>query len=243
MLKNLGFVRILSFDTLPLEIFFHPERSLILSIGRLNGKYWLKASKIFYIKAMETKEGTGIYSRLQNITRFMGYLKQNLPSFHCMMYYLSDITPRIAMESFRDVEKYSQKLAEYERIRKQVGEEEKERKMLFLKKIGMHDVVVERMEEMLLKKEEMRRRMKRLEDELREATGILNEWVEKGYGLALLWNVSTDIHVCDEDFLPKTLDEILVELKRIEDLSVRARAYQLGLWIEEVKMRSFPSIC
>ena len=239
VLDKAGFFRILSFESIPCEVYFNRERGVTLSVGKLNGFYWLKASKHFYIKAMETRGDGSIYSRLQEITKFMEYLKRNLPEFHCVVYYISGITPRIALGSFRAVGRLQRLFEEYEWVRGQLGDEAVEGEMLrnleLLKHAGTHDIAVRWMESTLELRRRLRERLSKLEAELRGAASILNEWVEKGYAIALVWTVSTSIHICGEEGFPETLSRVLDEIERVDKFSVRARAYQQGLWIEEVR--------
>lgn len=81
----------------------------------------------------------------------------------------------------------------------------------------------------------MENKLKKLEEQLEGASSILNEWVEKGYALVLLWTFSTRIHICPKNEIRKEINEVVKEIKLIEKQSVRARAYQQGIWIEEVK--------
>ena len=105
MLEDLGFIKILEFKQIPCEIYFHPEKAITLSIGFLNEYCWLKASKHMYIKALERRGETLLYSKLQGITKFMEYLKSSLPEFQVVTYFISDITPKIALENFKGLPK------------------------------------------------------------------------------------------------------------------------------------------
>ena len=243
MLEGLGFAKIVTFHEIPCEVYFHPGERVTLSVGCVGGVCWLKGSKHYYIKAMETKRETAIYSRLQEITKFMNYLKRDLPEFHCTAYYISEITPKIAINSFRQLPRLQALLEEYDALRGMLGEDVDEEGVLsnleLLREAGVHDLAVRLMEEVMLDRQRLKQRLSRLEAELQGAVSILNEWVEKGHAIAVLWTVSTRVHVCRREDLEAEVREVLRELRRIEGLSVKARAYQQGLWIEEVGEPSY----
>ena len=88
MFEELGYRKILTFQCDPCDIYFHDEKAITMSVGCLDTVVWLKASKHFYIKAMETRNETGLYSKLQQISAFMDYLKHNVPEFQCCFYYI-----------------------------------------------------------------------------------------------------------------------------------------------------------
>lgn len=238
ILEELGFKRILRFEQIPCEVYWHPDSLVTLSLGELSNSIWVKASKHMYIKAMEIKSDSAIYSRLQEITKFMEYLKGNLPEFQCITHYIGDITPNIALKNFKSAAQLQKIMRDYEQSKKDLGDADEEklmRQLALLKTTQEYDASAQWLESVLVSRKALREKLAKLETELQGATGILNEWVEKGYALALLWTFSTTIHICLKEKLPVTLKEVLEELERIEKLSIRSRAYQQGLWIEDVR--------
>ncbi|MEM3649031.1 MAG: hypothetical protein QW506_07720, partial [Thermoproteota archaeon] len=241
-IEALGFKKILEFKQIPCEVYFHPAKAITLSIGKLENFCWLKASKHMFIKALERKGESTFYSKLQEITKFMEYLKHNLPEFHCVTYFISNITPKIAMLSFKDLPEVEKIMAEYDKLKSQLGskeiDEEKLLKQLSLLKeaeMGVEAEVVKPLEEYLLDRQKLKEKLSKVEVRLKGAVDALNEWVEKGYAIALIWNFSTNIHICSKDGLVSEIEKVVDEIEMIEKQSVRARAYQQGIWIEEVK--------
>ncbi len=242
-LKNLGYKEILEFKQVPCLVYFNPETCVTLSLGNVDGYCWLKASSHFYIKGMETQGETALYSRLQEITKFMEYLKQNVAELHLQIYYISDITPRIAVNNFKHTPQLQEYLAKYDKGKTILdGSDEKaETTMIdqleFLRKAGTHthDLAMSELENVLKSREKLREEFSKNEKLVKAGTSILREWVEKGYGAALLWTVSTTIHICLEKDLAKTIVEVEEELKKIDSLHVKSRAYQQQIWIEPVR--------
>jgi hypothetical protein len=85
-----------------------------VSVIELKNHYVVKASKHFFIRAMETVGDSGLYSKLQEISKFAEYLKQNTEEWHVQSYYISNITPRIALNNFRYEPLLQKKLSEWE---------------------------------------------------------------------------------------------------------------------------------
>jgi DNA helicase HerA-like ATPase len=238
ILEELGFKRILKFEQIPCEVYWHPDSLITLSLGELETFFWVKASKHMYIKAMEVKGDFAIYSRLQEITKFMEYLKRNLPEFQCTAFYISEITPKIALENFKGLPHLQKMQEEHETISRELGTADEEKMMQqlgFLKATGESGASVQWLESVLGSRKNLRDRLGKLESELSGASGILNEWVEKGYAVALLWTYSTSVHICPKKRLAEALKEVIAEIDKIESMSIKARAYQQGLWIEPVK--------
>lgn len=136
MLEDLGFIKILEFKQVPCEVYFNPEKAITLSVGVLDNYCWLKASKHMYIKALERSESSLLYSKLQSISKFMEYLKSNLPEFQSIVYFISDITPKIAISNFRGLLKLEEIYREYEDIENKLKRIPiDERKLELVKKI------------------------------------------------------------------------------------------------------------
>jgi hypothetical protein len=239
MFKKLGYHTILEFKTVPCIIYFHPERSLVLSVGRMGEHYWLKASKQFYIKAMETRAEGGIYSKLQGITLLMEYLKHNVPEFQCSLYYISQLTPRIALENFRPLQQLERYNNEHRKITEQLqdgfDEERAVQQLQLFQSTGSHRIGAGHLELMLRERLKLHERLPRLDSEISGGASIINEWIEKGHGLALLWTVSTSIYTCQSKNLTETIALAESELKRIETQSIRSRAKEQGILLETVK--------
>jgi hypothetical protein len=162
VLEELGFRKVLEFKTMPCEVWFHPDRSLTLSLGELQNFYWVKASKHMYIKAMGKKGESSIYSRLQEITKFMGYLKHNLPEFHCVTYYISDITPRIALRSSKSLSELERDMARYKELEGLMGKEpvDEERLIRLIELLGPRARKVKMLKEGLLERKRLRQELK-----------------------------------------------------------------------------------
>ena len=239
MFEELGYRKILTFQNVPCEIYFHNEKAMTISVGHLGPVYWLKASKHFYIKAMETRNETGIYSKLQQISAFMDYLKHNVPEFQCTAYYIGQLTPQIALRNFRALPQLQRYNTEHSHLIETLGDDAEERRMLeqlqLFRETGTHDIVAKQLELTLAGREKLRERLQKLDAELRGAANVINEWVEKGHAVALLWTVSTNIYACNSADLANILGTVEDELNRIEKLSIRSRAHQQGLLIEELK--------
>ena len=239
MLEELGYKKILAFQNVPCEIYFNNEKALTLSIGWLDSICWLKASKHFYIKAMETRNETGLYSKLQQVSSFMDYLKHNIPEFQCCVYYIGQLTPRIVTRNFRALPHLERYNNEHSQLREVLGEGIEEQRMLeqlqLFRETDTHDIVEKQLELTLARREKLRERLQKLEAELKGAASIINEWTEKGHATALLWTISTNIHTCQSTDLANAVSAVEDELNRIEKLSIRSRAHQQGLLIEEVK--------
>ena len=67
------------------------------------------------------------------------------------------------------------------------------------------------------------------------AASIINEWVEKGHAVALLWTVSTNIHVGHSKDLLNIIPKVEDELAKIDDQNVKSLARHQDLLLEEVK--------
>jgi hypothetical protein len=239
MFEELGYRKILTFQNVPCEIYFHNEKAMTISVGHLGPVYWLKASKHFYIKAMETRNEAGLYSKLQQISAFMDYLKHNVPEFQCTAYYIGQLTPQIALRNFRALPQLQRYNTEHSHLIETLGDDAEERRMLeqlqLFRETGTHDIVAKQLELTLASREKLRERLQKLDAELRGAANVINEWVEKGHAVALLWTVSTNIYACNSADLANILGTVEDELNRIEKLSIRSRAHQQGLLIEELK--------
>ncbi len=190
---------------------------------------------------MEIKGDTAIYSRLQEITKFMEYLKQNVSELHLQMYYMSNITPRIAVNNFKHAPQLLDYLTEYEK-RKTIltgsGEQEEKRmaeQLDFAKKAGIYNIGISELEKVLKNMAELRQEGSTYTKKYKAGTNIIRQVAEKGYGIALLWTLSTQISICSEDSFVKTLSDVESELNNIYRQKVKSRAYQQSLWIEELK--------
>ncbi len=238
ILSGLGYEKILTFEKVPCDVYYDERKKISLSVGEVEDEYWLKASKHFLIKAMQTVGDTVIYSKLQQITSLMEYLKTNVAEFQCSVYYIGDITPRIAYNNFPAKPQLIKYEVERQSISRSLGPVEPEQKMqqnlFLLKNVGTHDNVVKQLELTLAGRQQLKERLAKLDGELSGAASVLNEWVEKGHAIALLWRVSTTIRICSRGNLEKSINDVQSELKNIEDFSVKSRAHQQGLWIEEL---------
>jgi hypothetical protein len=238
--ESLGYTRILRFDRFPCEVYFHETKHITLALGRVQDWVWVKGSKHFYIRAMEKIGDSALHSRLQEISKFLDYLKQSLPEFHCTAYYVSHITPRIALNSFRGLPRLEKIVAEEEELRRKLGEENLDDQTILdqlalVKAVEPGETSATYLESLIRDKQKAKDRFQKLQAEIQGASSILNEWLEKGYGIALVWNLSTQIHVTGETNLQDEVRGVEEELSKLETLSVRSRAHQQGLWIEEVQ--------
>ncbi|MDI6820133.1 MAG: DUF87 domain-containing protein [Candidatus Hodarchaeaceae archaeon] len=160
-----------------------------------------------------------------------------MPEFQCVAYFISEITPKIAEESFKPMPKIKELLEERKRLEEALGgdEEKIKRGLELIKGVRTSDESLKLLEDSLKRKLETIQQIKKLDSKLETANSVLNEWIEKGYALCLLWNFSTTIHVCSKYAISAEIEKVLDEIEMIEKQSVRARAYQQELWIEEVK--------
>lgn len=241
MLGNLGYRPIVEFKEIPTVVYYNPKLSVTLSVTTFETQAVVKAAKHFFIRAMETKGEAGIYSRLQEITKFTEYLKQNIEDWHLQEYYISNITPRIALNNFRfepQLQKYLSKWEEKSQVVGQVTEEEEavmREKLELLKRSTGHDEAIAAMDRTLQEIGESRRQQLELDSKLKGAASILNEWIEKGHAIALVWTISTGFHVCEQKDLKNEVDVVERELSKIWTESVKAKAHQQGLWLEEIR--------
>jgi hypothetical protein len=244
LLDDLGYRRIIQFDAFPCEVYFHDKKLITLAIGKGKDWVWLKASKHFFIKAMEKVGDSGLYSRLQDISAFMNYLKQNVPEFHCTTYYISQITPKIVLNNFREKPKLAAIVSEEDELKRKLGarplDEQKVLDMLAVVKAAEPDTASTTLLESTLRgKLKMKDRSLRLKGQVQVASSILNDWLEKGHAISLLWNISTQIHVTNESKLKQEIASAEEELSQLERLSLRSRAHQLHLWIGELQDPSY----
>jgi energy-coupling factor transporter ATP-binding protein EcfA2 len=239
MIEKLGYRKILEFHDVPCEVHFNPRNSTTVSVGKFEKGCWLKASKHFYIKAMETRNESGLYSKMQQVSAFQDYLKHNVPEFHCYAYYISQLTPRIVLGNFRAINQLERYNSEHDDLAETLADTQDEQMMLdhlrLFRETGTHDIAAKQLELTLSSRVKLRERLSKLDSELKGAAAIINEWAEKGQAIALLWAISTNIHACRTSDLPRTVSMIEDEIVRIEKLSVRSRAHQQGLLIEELK--------
>jgi hypothetical protein len=230
----------MEFKTFPAAIYYNPERHITLSVMTFATRMAIKGSKHFFIRAMETKGETGIYSRLQEISKFAEYLKQNLEDWHLQYYYISNLTPRIALNSFRHAPLLRKKLKEWETKSKEIAEisendENAMREQLQLQELaGNHDHAYARLGKVLQENAATRERLRKLDSEWKGAASIFNDWLEKGYGIALVWTISTRFRLCETGEATATVSDIEKELKNIWSQSVKSMAHQQGLWLEEI---------
>lgn len=233
---------IVEFKTLPCTILYNSNRDISLSLIELKDHYVLKASKHFFIRAMETVGDTNLYSKLQEIGNFADYLKQNVAEWHVQTYYINSITPRIAINNFRHEPLLQKKLSEWENNLRLLGqmtpaEEQVMKQKLDLLKLaaGSPDALVTEIEKWIHDREEVRRQWSALDKYLKDATSVLNEWVEKGYAIAILWTISTSFVVSAKPELESEVKRLEAEIDKIWNQHVKSRAFQQHVWIEEVK--------
>lgn len=241
MLEDLGYRPIVEFNEIPTIVYHNSKLGVTLSVTTFETQVVVKAAKHFFIRAMETKGDSGIYSRLQEITKFAEYLKQNIEDWHLQEYYISNITPRIALNSFRfepQLQKYLSKWEEKTQAVAQVTEKEEaamREKLELLKRSTGHDEAIAMMDQTLQQIAESRQQQLELDAKLKGAASILNEWIEKGHAIALVWTISTGFHVCEQKDLKNEIDTVERELSKIWTESVKAKAHQQGLWLEEIR--------
>jgi len=211
----------------------------VLSLGNLNQHCWLKASKQFYIKAMGTKGENSFYSKLQHTTQLMSYLKHNVPEFQCCLYYIGQLTPRIALENFRGLPQLERYHNEHEQISNLLPDTEGEADMLeqleLFRQTETHNPARKYLEFTLRNNATLRERLTKAKLELKGGASIINEWVEKGHAAALLWTASTNIHVGQSKDLLNLIRKVEDELAKIDDQNVKSRAHHQDLLLEEVK--------
>ncbi len=240
MLENLGYRPIVEFKEFPSIVYYNSKSAVTLNVITFETQAIVKAAKHFFIRAIETKGDAGVYSRLQEISKFTDYLKQNIEDWHLQEYYISNITPRIALNNFRfepQLQKYLSEWEEKSEVAGQVTEEEEAAmtgKLDLLRRSGGHDDMIATMERTLQRMGESRQQRNQLQGKLKGAASILNEWIEKGHAIALIWTISTPFHLCDMKDLKNEVDLVERELHKIWTESVKAKAYQQGLWLEEI---------
>ena len=231
----------MEFKEFPSVVYYNPRSAVTLSVITFETQTVVKAAKHFFIRAMETKGDAGIYSRLQEITKFTEYLKQNIEDWHLQEYYISNITPRIALNNFRFEPQLQKYLSEWEAKSQLVGQvtEEEEasmrEKLDLLKRSSGHDDVIIAMERTLQKMAESRQQVSHLDSKLKGGASILNEWIEKGHAIALIWTISTGFHVCEKKDLKNEVDLVERELHKTWTENIKSRAHQQGLWLEEIR--------
>jgi len=237
-----GYKPILEFKDFPCTIYYDSNRNVSISVIELDKHYVLKASKHFFIRAMETVGESSLYSKLQEISKFAEYLKQNTAEWHVQSYYISDITPRIAITNFRYEPLLQKKLAEWENKRRRLGNTSEEEERVMRQRLerlktaaGRPDALIAETERMLRDREVVRHDLSMLEKEWKNATSILNEWVEKGYAIAVIWTISTGFTICGKNELEHEVKQLEAEIEKIWNQSVKSRAHQQQLWLEELK--------
>jgi hypothetical protein len=238
-LDKLGYSKVLNFENVPCEIYFNSEKAIVLSLGNIGQNCWLKASKHFYIKAMGTRGENSFYSKLQQTTQLMSYLKHNVPEFQCCLYYIGQLTPRIALENLRALPQLERYRDEHEQISRLLANTEGEADMLeqleLFQQAGIRNPARKDLESALRNNATLRERLTKAESELKGAASIINEWVEKGHAAALLWTASTNIHIGQTKDLSKIIPKVEDELAKINDQNVKSRAHHQDLLLEEVK--------
>jgi hypothetical protein len=237
-----GYKPIIEFKDFPCIIFYNSDLNMSVSVIELKNHYVVKASKHFFIRAMETVGDSGLYSKLQEISKFAEYLKQNTEEWHVQSYYISNITPRIALNNFRYEPLLQKKLSEWESKSQSLGkvsEEEEQEMRQRLERLktaaGGPDALMVETEKILRDREAIRHQLSTLEKEWKNASSILNDWVEKGYAIAIIWTISTGFAVCEKGGLEKEIKGLEVEIDKIWNQSVKSRAHQQQLWLEEMK--------
>ncbi|MGP8128673.1 MAG: ATP-binding protein [Candidatus Bathyarchaeia archaeon] len=213
-----------------------------MSVIKLDNHCVVKASKHFFIRAMETVGESGLYSKLQEVNKFAEYLKHNVAEWHVQSYYINNITPRIALNNFRYEQMLQKKLSEWDSKLQALGDIPEEQEQVMKQKLerlklaaGTPDALIAETEKFLRDREEIRRRLDAQGKEWKNVTSVINEWVEKGYALAIIWTVSTGFAVCEKNNLETEIGRLEVEIDRIWNQSVKARAYEQQLWLEEIK--------
>lgn len=150
MIEQLGYRKILEFHDVPCEVYFNSEKGTVLSIGRFEKCCWLKASRHFHIKAMETRNDSGLYSKIQQISAFQDYLKHNVPEFHCCAYYISELTPRIVLGNFRALNQLERYNREHDDLSETLADTQDEQMMLdhlkLFRETGTHDIAAKQLE-------------------------------------------------------------------------------------------------
>jgi hypothetical protein len=87
--------QVIEFKEFPCTVSFNPKLNISMSVIELANHCVVKASKHFFIRAMETVGETALYSKLQEISKFAKYLKHNVAEWHVQL-----VEPFIGIQGF-----------------------------------------------------------------------------------------------------------------------------------------------
>ncbi len=236
-IQDLGYGRIATIHP-DYHIFFNEEKSTILGILKVEDHFLVQAAKFFFVKYGEKTNETHLLSRLQNLGKLAEYLWSEVPSLCLNLYYTKEVPKEVVRKQFKGSAVLDQLLQEHsyydEKARKLPQPTPQIKQNLRLLGSVSDGKVVSLWKSKLDEAQSVQERLKAIRIRLQEFSSLLQEATEKGYGVIFLWKVTTNIRPCNKNSVLATIKSAEKEIDQIWRHSIKSRAFQLGIAIEQL---------